>query len=42
MRQDVLNLTPYKPSKAVCEIKLDANENPYEIPNEVKQRIEKG
>lgn len=41
MRQDVLNLTPYKPSKAVCEIKLDANENPYEIPNEVKQRIEK-
>lgn len=38
-RQDILNLEPYKPSKEKCSIKLDANESPYDIPLEVKERI---
>lgn len=27
------------PSKESCDIKLDANESPYDIPNEIKERI---
>ncbi|AYO30884.1 histidinol-phosphate transaminase [Biomaibacter acetigenes] len=39
VRQDILGLEPYKPSKEACSIKLDANESPYDIPQEVKERI---
>jgi histidinol-phosphate aminotransferase len=34
-----LRLAPYKPEKEDCDIKLDANENPYEIPNDIKSSI---
>ena len=30
VRDDILKLTPYMPSKESCNIKLDANESPYD------------
>lgn len=39
VREDVLNLEPYKPSKEPCSVKLDANECPYDIPLRIKERI---
>jgi histidinol-phosphate aminotransferase len=39
VRPDIIDLEPYKPSKEVCKIKLDANESPYDIPMEIKERI---
>lgn len=34
-----MELEPYKPSKESCSIKLDANESPYDIPTDIKERI---
>ena len=39
VRDDILKLTPYMPSKESCDIKLDANESPYDVPAEIKERI---
>jgi hypothetical protein len=39
VRDDILKLTPYMPSKESCNIKLDANESPYDVPKEIKERI---
>jgi len=39
VRDVVRELKPYKPSMEPCKIKLDANENPFDIPLEIKQRI---
>jgi histidinol-phosphate aminotransferase len=39
VRDDILKLTPYMPSKESCDIKLDANESPYDVPIEIKERI---
>ena len=39
VRDDVLKLIPYMPSTEPCKIKLDANESPYDVPLEVKNRI---
>ncbi len=39
VREDILKLTPYMPSKEQCRIKLDANESPYDVPIEIKERI---
>ncbi len=39
VREDILNLVPYMASKEPCKIKLDANESPYDVPLEIKERI---
>jgi len=39
VRDVVKDLKPYKPNMEPCKIKLDANESPFDIPQEIKQRI---
>lgn len=39
LRKDLRDLKTYIPPKTLYKIKLDANESPYDIPREIKQRI---
>jgi histidinol-phosphate aminotransferase len=39
IRPNISSLEPYKPSKESYKIKLNANESPYDIPLEIKEKI---
>ncbi|TYP56800.1 histidinol-phosphate transaminase [Thermosediminibacter litoriperuensis] len=39
LREDLSKLSPYKPAKEPCVIKLNANESPYDLPEDLKERI---
>ncbi|ADL08169.1 histidinol-phosphate transaminase [Thermosediminibacter oceani] len=39
LREDLLKLSPYKPAKEPCQIKLNSNESPYDLPEDLKMRI---
>lgn len=39
VRQDIKDLEPYKPAVEKWDLKLDANESPFDIPDEIKEEI---
>jgi histidinol-phosphate aminotransferase len=39
VRKDIHNLEPYKPITSNWDIKLDANESPYDVPDQIKEEI---
>ena len=41
VRPDIVNLKPYVVNKVPHKIKMDANENPYDIPKHIKEHINK-
>jgi len=41
LRKNIKKLKPYSTKKADCNIKLDANENPFDFPMELKEIISK-
>jgi histidinol-phosphate aminotransferase len=41
IKENIKNLVPYEVPQINCPIKLDANENPYDLPADFKERIKK-
>jgi histidinol-phosphate aminotransferase len=41
IKQEIRDLLPYKVDESCCPIKLDANENPYPLPDELREKVNK-
>src|SRR4030067_1668318 len=39
IKNEIRELYPYKVDETCCAIKLDANENPYPLPDEIKDMV---
>lgn len=39
VRPEVRNLVPYKAEESSCPIRMDANENPYTLPKDLRSRV---